>query len=446
MTLNGLEQLKALQADLNNLIDSYAATTPELAALSDVGQDVDLKPRDPHLADISKTLQHMSAVVLGDKLPFTRAFEFHVISATHVAIEAHVEESLREAWDRGVNSLSAEELAKPTGIDPVKLARCLRLLAAYHIFTETEPNSFSRNRCSASLDSGHSIEEIAKDPLVKYSSDKGGLAAMIGHFAEEGMRAASYMSQSLLSSTGPRDYGFSRAFDGDKIWEYFAREANASKRKRFQCAFGALNQYIDRDESILLGFPWSTLPEGSTVCDVAGRTGNISLDIAKAVPHVKFVVQDQQNVIDNMAIPFWEAPEAKAYKERVELVAHDFFEPQPTKGAAVYLVRMALHGFNDDEVSRILSNLATAADSASKLVIVEAAYESLSAPGAYPPASTSPYLLDLQMLTVINVRERLEQQYEAIALKAGWKLVKTWKTGRDGQRDGVFRHYEFVLA
>jgi hypothetical protein len=49
------------------------------------------------------------------------------------------------------------------------------------------------------------------------------------------------------------------------------------------------------------------------------------------------------------------------------------------------------------------------------------------------------------MLTVINVQERLEEQYVSIALKAGWKHVKTWKTGKDG-KDGIFRHYEFALA
>ncbi|GAA5946423.1 hypothetical protein JCM3765_000235 [Sporobolomyces pararoseus] len=446
MASTGLEQLRSLQNQLNTLIDDYAQAESKspLFGLNEVGKEVSLEPQDPQLAKLATTLNQMQAVVLGDKLPFQRAFEFHVIGCLNVAVDAHVEEFLREAWNRGVKSLSSDELAKPTGIDANKLARCLRLLASYHIFTESETNVFSRNRCSASLDSGVSVEELVKDPLAKYSSERGGIGAIIGHFAQEGMRSDSYMSESLLSSTGPRDYGFSRAYDGQKIWEYFARDENESKRKRFHCGTGAMFKYLNREESVLLGFPWASLPEGSTICDVAGRTGNVSLEIAQAVPHLEFVVQDQESIIKAHAIPYWEAPERQAYKERVKLVVHDFFDPQPTKGAAVYLIRMALHGFNDDQVTQVLSNFAAAADQSSKLIIIEGVYESLATPGVYPPSTATPYLLDLQMLSIINVRERLEAQYVSLAGRAGWKHVKTWKTGKDGQ-DGIFRHYEFAL-
>lgn len=454
----GLDQLRQLQDQLNGLIEAYSQHEDKgpLFALNDIGEPVSLEPQDSELAKISSTLTQMQAVVLGDKLPFQRAIEFHVISCLNVAVDAHAEESLREAWDRGVRSLHVEELAKPTRIDSEKLARCLRLLASYHIFAETAPNVFSRNRCSASLDSGVSLEALAADPLAKYASERGGVGSIIGHFAQEGLRSASYMSESLLSPTGVRDYGFSRAFDGKKIWEYFADEGNEAKRKRFHCGTGAMFKYLDREESVLLGFPWHSLPEGSTVCDVAGRTGNISLDIAKAVPHLKFIVQDQESIIDSLATQFWESAERQPYKDRIQLVAHDFFDPQPVKGAAVYLIRMALHGFNDEQVVQVLTQIAEAADPSSRLIIIESAYESLAEPGAYPPLDTTPYLLDLQMLTVINVRERLEARYVSIAKEAGWNHAKTWKTGgrrdddddssRESQRDGVFRHYEFALS
>jgi len=57
-----------------------------------------------------------------------------------------------------------------------------------------------------------------------------------------------------------------------------------------------------------------------------------------------------------------------------------------------------------------------------------------------------PYFMDLQMMVAVNALERTQPQYEALAAKAGWKLEKVWKTGKDGQGDGTYRHYEFRLS
>lgn len=58
--------------------------------------------------------------------------QFHVITCMNVAIEAHVEENLREASHRGSKSLTVDELAKPTSIDPTKLGKPL---ASFYLLT-----------------------------------------------------------------------------------------------------------------------------------------------------------------------------------------------------------------------------------------------------------------------------------------------------------------------
>ena len=134
---SGLEQLRALQAQLNELIDSFP-TTSKFHSLDTVGEPNTTNPQDPRLEQLSAKLIEMQALVQGDRLPFQRAFEvrslslrlsraladsriekFHIPSSLRVAIEAHIEESLREAG----KPLSAEELAKPTGIDSSKLGK-----------------------------------------------------------------------------------------------------------------------------------------------------------------------------------------------------------------------------------------------------------------------------------------------------------------------------------
>ena len=53
------------------------------------------------------------------------------------------------------------------------------------------------------------------------------------------------------------------------------------------------------------------------------------------------------------------------------VLAHDFFEPQPVQGAAVYLLQQALHDWSDEYCTTILRKLRDAADSSSKLIVVD---------------------------------------------------------------------------
>ena len=75
-----------------------------------------------------------------------------------------------------------------------------------------------------------------------------------------------------------------------------------------------------RDGPLPQGFPWSTLPKGSVVCDVAGRTGNVSLEIAQSVSHLEFVVQDQESIIKSLSIPVAFSPSLSSVVTSLSLV------------------------------------------------------------------------------------------------------------------------------
>jgi tRNA1(Val) A37 N6-methylase TrmN6 len=47
------------------------------------------------------------------------------------------------------------------------------------------------------------------------------------------------------------------------------------------------------------GFKWDSLPKDGVVVDVGGGAGASSLIIAKAVPHLKIVVQDRAAVLED---------------------------------------------------------------------------------------------------------------------------------------------------
>lgn len=100
------------------------------------------------------------------------------------------------------------------------------------------------------------------------------------------------------------------------------------------------------------------------------------------------------------------------------------------------------HNWPESACTAILQRLADAASPESKLVLIEVAIDELSPPHRFP-TSTLSYLLDVQMMVFFNAQERTERQYRELGRKAGWELIKTWKTGKGGQ-DGPFRHYEFA--
>lgn len=45
-----------------------------------------------------------------------------------------------------------------------------------------------------------------------------------------------------------------------------------------------------------LVYTWSDLPQDTVICDIGGSTGHALLDLLKAYPHFKAVVQDVENV------------------------------------------------------------------------------------------------------------------------------------------------------
>ena len=89
-----------------------------------------------------------------------------------------------------------------------------------------------------------------------------------------------------------------------------------------------------------LEFPWKELGDGATVCDVAGGVGNISLQLAKAYPNLRLILQDLPERIQQAKNEVWprECPEAIA-ERRITFEPIDFFESSPVPGCDVYYVR-----------------------------------------------------------------------------------------------------------
>lgn len=195
-----------------------------------------------------------------------------------------------------------------------------------------------------------------------------------------------------------------------------------------------------KNEHLFAGFAWDSLPQGATVVDVGGSNGHTAIDLATRFPHLQLVVQDLPETIAKFqASPLPGVPGSPA-AARVTMQPHNFFMPQPVKGASVYLLRMILHDWSDSEAISILQNLlpALAANSGpqgSRLLIMDTVLPLPATCSGAKSVFVDPLeeamlrARDLTMLEAFNSQERELAAWERL-------IDEAWRTdpGNTGVR------------
>lgn len=100
----------------------------------------------------------------------------------------------------------------------------------------------------------------------------------------------------------------------------------------------------------------------------------------------------------------------------VEFLAHSFLDPQPTKGAKVYLFRWVFHNWPDKYCIRILKTLIPALNKDSRVLIMDSVMPPV---GGVPLAQErEKRYMDLVMLANFNARDRPAEAYESLFTQA----------------------------
>ncbi|KAF8990766.1 O-methyltransferase [Cyathus striatus] len=384
------------------------------------------------------TVRHPAQTVIDNSAAF------HLGTSLRAVIETNIVEIIRDGGSMGVH---VDEVAKKTNTDPLKIARILRLLSNHYIFCEVSPDVFAQNRLSSLLDSGKPIQELVEKPKEKHTGTSG-IAAFISVCTDEVVKGAAYLTETLTDpktaySVEPNETPWNIAYKTDiPLFAWYDKPENEMHQKRFSAAQAGTTK-MEPADAILTGFDWSSLPAGSTVVDVGGGVGSTSLVIARAVPSLKFIIQDRVATIED-AKEFWsrEYPEAIA-EDRVRLQVHDFFGPQPITGASAFLLRFIMHDWADSYASKILKNLRAVATPDTKLVSVDVimpytckASITDEIPGASLPVAPEPllpsmgavnnmaYWLDLHMHILCNSQDRTLGHFVHLAGECGWKVVQ----------------------
>ena len=168
------------------------------------------------------------------------------------------------------------------------------------------------------------------------------------------------------------------------------------------------------------GFDWKKLEPGSTIVDVGGSRGHASVSLAKEFAQLHFVVQDLPEALTGAENALTISEPSVAL--RIQYMPHSFFEPQPIEDADIYLLRMIVHDWPDDEALNILAHLRDAMKKpGARILIMDTV---LPRSGTVPALEERKLRVrDLTMMQVFNAKEREREDWEILLRKAGLEII-----------------------
>ncbi|AEO54737.1 hypothetical protein MYCTH_2297644 [Thermothelomyces thermophilus ATCC 42464] len=322
------------------------------------------------------------------------------------------------------STITLAELQTKTPLDPINLARLVRLAMTNGIFREPSPGVIAHTSASRVL---------AEDENMQ---------SWIGFNGEDIFPASAHVLQALKAypeATSLTRTGFQFAFDTvDKEPMFATFGKDPDRARRMGRAMASLtggegyepSYFVDVEKG---GYDFSDLDAaGGTFVDVGGSHGFICVDLAARYRNMKFVVQDLQKTVDSAPKPLCADPQVA---ERITLMAHDFFTEQPIKGADVYYFRWIIHNYSTPYAVRILQNLIPALKPGARIIIND---HCLREPGQENPWDERVMRrMDVVMLALLNAQERTEAEFRELFAAASDGFVFKGVTRAKGCRMSV---------
>ncbi|KAL4947738.1 S-adenosyl-L-methionine-dependent methyltransferase [Aspergillus filifer] len=321
-------------------------------------------------------------------------------SCLKVARDLHLFERWHEIGEDAV--CSAEDLSHRVGCDEFLLRRILRHLVANDLISEPSPGSFQQSMFSKSL-----LKPVFGD-WINYLYD-----ATIPCF----YRAPEFLAKTgYQNPTDPSDgiLQYTKGFKGN-LFEYY--DTHKEEGKVFNNMMGGV---MAEQAGMLDIFPFERLDDGqpgdSTTALLVDVGGNVGHDIKKFLSHhpehaPRLVLQDRSDVISLAKCP-----------STVQMLVHDFFAPQPIKGARAYYLHGVIHDWADPPARTILGHLRDAMTLGySKLLVHDHVL-----PDRDPHPQATAY--DLTMMVNVSAFERTEQMWVKLLGSVGFRVVKIWSS------------------
>ncbi len=283
----------------------------------------------------------------------------------------------------GNTAMPVAELASATGCQPTALYRVLRALASLGVFEETGDGAF-RNTDASLL-----LRRDAEPSLY-------GLACMTS-------RMHLYAWPELLHSLQTGKPAFNKVF-GSGIFDYMADHPEASEA--FDRAMAGYTEVVA--DAIVDAYDFSPFAQ---VIDIGGGAGALLKKVLTRYPNVRGAIYDLEHVVTRSL----ESIKDTVWEGRLSGIPGNFLESAPP-GGDLYVIKIVLCDWQDDDVKRILSNVRNVMSKGQRLLIVDAIL----------PAGNTPSfakLSDINMMVITGGKERTEEDFRQLLAATGFDVV-----------------------
>lgn len=276
------------------------------------------------------------------------------------------------------------EIADATGTDTGNLRRLMNALVSIGLFSGAGEDRYAHGGMSPFLRSDHPITQRA--------------------FIDSVFGGEHYASWGAIETSLT---GGGTAFDGvygAPVFDWYGR--HPGEAQRFSNAMAGTTRII---EAALLAC-W-TPPPFDLAVDVGGSRGTLAAALIARNPDARAILFDLPDIV--------EAVKPGLGDERIVAVGGDFFESVPE--GDLYLLKLILHDWTDEQSETILRNIRAAIRPGGHVAIIEAILPEQVAdhPG---------YLMDLNMMVMTGGRERTAAQFGALLERTGFRMASVTPT------------------
>lgn len=302
---------------------------------------------------------------------------------------------------------TGKQLAESTGASEELIIRMMRPLTALGIFREVDVHTYAASPIS---------ELLVAPPLIggyqfMFDLATRSLANLPRYLKKTGFRDVDGAPGPFQDCNDTDDLMFPYLMKHPDMMTSFNNFMSGSLASR-----AAWFEKFDAQAIILDGSKRDD-PEAVLLVDIAGGEGHDVQAFARAFPSAPgiLVLQDLPPVIANI----------KQLDPKILRQPHDIFGEQPVKGARAYYMRSIYHDWPDEACVDIMKRIAEAmVRGYSKLLIFEWILPAREVP-------LFPALLDINMMALLNGRERTETQWTALLNAAGLRVINFHHVGPD---------------